>query len=218
MVNENSSDLSPKKLKDRRIERAVSACAELFLANGIENVKMTDIADLSGIGVATLYRYFGTKIGIAIDAMTFLWNDLRNLFSGVFDSETFMSQTGIKQLHDLMKMFLVLFSAHKDFMRLLGEFDRFVIHENVPSGQLKGYENSIIDFYPIVERAYEKGISDGTVRKTDDFRLFYMTYAHALTALCKKFIDGEVLPSDDFSGAEKELELLIDCAVSYLRA
>ena len=218
MVNENSSDLSPKKLKDRRIERAVSACAELFLANGIENVKMTDIADLSGIGVATLYRYFGTKIGIAIDAMTFLWNDLRNLFSGVFDSETFMSQTGIKQLHDLMKMFLVLFSAHKDFMRLLGEFDRFVIHENVPPEQLKGYEESIIDFYPIVERAYNKGLSDGTVRETADFRLFYMTYAHALTALCKKFIDGEVLPSDDFSGAEKELELLIDCAVSYLRA
>ena len=218
MVNENSSDLSPKKLKDRRIERAVSACAELFLANGIENVKMTDIADLSGIGVATLYRYFGTKIGIAIDAMTFLWNDLKNLFGGVFDSENFISQTGIKQLHDLMKMFIVLFSAHKDFMRLLGEFDRFVIHENVPPEQLKEYEESIIDFYPIVERAYKKGISDGTVRRIADFRLFYMTYAHALTALCKKFIDGEVLPSDDFSGAGKELEMLIDCAVSYLKA
>lgn len=218
MVNEISSDLSPKKLKDKRVERAVAVCAELFLANGIENVKMTDIADVSGIGVATLYRYFGTKIGIAIDAMTFLWDDLKNLFSGVFDSETFLSQTGIKQLQDMLKMFIVLFTAHKDFMRLLGEFDRFVIHENVPSEQLEVYEKSVINFYPIIEHAYNKGVEDGTVREIPEFRIYYLTFAHALTEMSKKFIDGEILPSDDFSDAEKELAMLIDCAVSYLKA
>ena len=213
---ENSSEFSPKKLKDKRMERAVSVCAELFLERGIENVKMTDIAEVSGVGVATLYRYFGTKTGIAIEAMTFLWNDLRNLFGGLFDSEQVLSQSGIKQLHDLLKMFVVLFTAHKGFMRLLGEFDRFVIHENVPSDELREYESSIIDFYPVVERAYKQGISDGTIREITDFRLFYVTYAHALTEMCKKFIDGEVLPSDDFSDAEKELGMLIECAVSYL--
>ncbi|MBR1832740.1 MAG: TetR/AcrR family transcriptional regulator [Ruminiclostridium sp.] len=218
MVNEISSDLSPKKLKDKRVERAVAVCAELFLANGIENVKMTDIADVSGIGVATLYRYFGTKIGIAIGAMTFLWDDLKNLFSGVFDSETFLSQTGIKQLQDMLKMFIVLFTAHKDFMRLLGEFDRFVIHENVPSEQLEVYEKSVINFYPVIERAYNKGVEDGTVREIPEFRIYYLTFAHALTEMSKKFIDGEILPSDDFSDAEKELAMLIDCAVSYLKA
>ncbi len=179
---------------------------------------MTDIADVSGIGVATLYRYFGTKIGIAIDAMTFLWDDLKNLFSGVFDSETFLSQTGIKQLQDMLKMFIVLFTAHKDFMRLLGEFDRFVIHENVPSEQLEVYEKSVINFYPIIEHAYNKGVEDGTVREIPEFRIYYLTFAHALTEMSKKFIDGEILPSDDFSDAEKELAMLIDCAVSYLKA
>ena len=218
MVNEISSDLSPKKLKDKRVERAVAVCAELFLANGIENVKMTDIADVSGIGVATLYRYFGTKIGIAIDAMTFLWDDLKNLFSGVFDSETFLSQTGIKQLQDMLKMFIVLFTAHKDFMRLIGEFDRFVIHENVSPEQLEVYEKSVINFYPMIERAYNKGVEDGTVREIPEFRIYYLTFAHALTEMSKKFIDGEILPSDDFSDAEKELAMLIDCAVSYLKA
>ena len=218
MVNEISSDLSPKKLKDKRVERAVAVCAELFLANGIENVKMTDIADVSGIGVATLYRYFGTKIGIAIGAMTFLWDDLKNLFSGVFDSEAFVSQPGIKQLQDMLKMFIVLFTAHKDFMRLLGEFDRFVIHENVPPEQLEVYERSVINFYPVIERAYNKGVEDGTVREIPEFRIYYLTFAHALTEMSKKFIDGEILPSDDFSDAEKELAMLIDCAANYLKA
>ena len=115
-------------------------------------------------------------------------------------------------------MFVVLFTAHKGFVKLLGEFDRFVIHENVPPEELHEYESSIIDFYPIVERAYRQGTEDGSMRKITDFRLFYMTYAHALTEMCKKFIEGEILPSDDFSDAEKELGMLIDCAVSYLKA
>ena len=216
--NEISSEFSPKYLKDKRMERAVTVSAAMFLEQGTENIKMTDIAEESGIGVATLYRYFGTKSGVFVAAMTFLWNDLRKLFGGVFDSETFTGQSGIKQVRDLLRMFIVMYSAHKDFMRLLGEFDRMVIAEEVPKEELEQYERSVINFYPIYARAFNKGIKDGTIRKGADARIFYMTYAHALTEMCKKFINGEVLPSDDFSDAEKELEMLIDCAVNYLKA
>ena len=210
------NEFSQKNLKNKRIESAIAVGAELFLEKGIENVKMTDIADASGVGVATLYRYFGTKTGIAIACVTYLWEDIKELFGGVFESEAFVSQTGLKQLKDLMRMFQVLYTAHKDFMRLLGEFDRFIVHENVPREELREYERSVINFYPILERAFKQGCEDGSVRKDIDFRLFYLTYAHALTELCKKFIYGEVLPSDDFSNAEKELEMLIETGTYYL--
>ena len=52
MVNE----FSQETLKNKRFEKAVEVSAQLFLKNGIEAVKMTDIADECGIGVATLYR------------------------------------------------------------------------------------------------------------------------------------------------------------------
>ena len=35
--------------------------------------------------------------------------------------------------------------------------------------------------------------------------------------LCKKLIHGELLPSDNFSIAEKELETIIDTAVFFLK-
>lgn len=210
-------EFSQENLKTRRYERAVSASARLFLSRGIDNVKMTDIADESGVGVATLYRYFGTKTGVTIAAMTYLWNELKNMFSGVFESEVFLKQSGLKQITDLMRMYTVLYNAHKDFMKLLGEFDLFIIRENVPGEDLENYERSIINFYPIVETAYKTGLSDGTVRSDIDFKLFYLTYTHSLMELCKKLIQGEILPSDDFSDGEKELNLLIDSAVCYLR-
>ncbi|MBQ8966600.1 TetR/AcrR family transcriptional regulator [Ruminococcus sp.] len=216
MENEIYSDLSQKNLKNQRTNQAVAAAAELFMKNGIEEVKMTDIADASNVGVATLYRYFGTKPRIVTEVMTYLWDNINELFSGVFDSHEFLSQTGIKQLSDLMRMFHVLYSAHGDFMRLVAEFDRYSIREQIPKEELREYEQSVINFNPVVERAYRHGLEDGTVREVEDFGLFFLSYSHALLELCKKFVGGEVLPSDDFSHADMELQMLIDTAIHYL--
>ena len=204
-------------IKGRRIDRAIEISADLFLKNGIANVKMTDIAEESGIGVATLYRYFGTKTSITIAAMTYLWNQINDMFSEVFESEIFLSQRGIKQINDLMRMFIVLYNAHPDFMKLLEEFDLFLAKEKVPKDELKGYDKSIINFYPIFEKAYNAGVADGTIREVKNIRLFYLSYAHALLEMCKKLTQGELLPSDNFAFAESELETLIETVIYYLK-
>ena len=206
-----------ESLKEKRMDKAIAVSAGLFLKQGIDNVKMTDIADATGVGVATLYRYFGTKTGIAIAAMTYLWNELNAMFSGVFESDVFRRQSGLKQLTDLMRMFLVLYTAHRDFMKLLGEFDLFLLREKVPQEDLTEYEQSIINFYPVFETAYKTGIEDGTVREIPNFKLFYITYAHAFMELNKKLLQGELLASDDFSHGEEELETMIETAAYYLK-
>jgi len=211
------SEVHNETMKLRRIRRAVGFAGEMFLKRGIESVKMTEIADASGVGVATLYRYFGTKTGITIAAMTHLWNQLNDMFSGVFESEVFLAQTGLKQLKDLMRMYIVLYDAHKDFMKLLGEFDLMIIKENIPDSELEEYEQSIINFYTVYESACKVGIADGTVREDVDFKLFYLTYCHALMELGKKLIRGEILPSDNFSDGVKELEMLVETAYEYLK-
>ena len=178
---------------------------------------MTDIANESGVGVATLYRYFGTKTGITIAAMTYLWDQMNEMINGVFESEMFLSQSGLKQLHDLMKMYIVIYQAHPAFMKTLGEFDLMLSFENVPKEELKDYERSVINFYPVFEKAYVAGLADGSVREIPDIKLFYLSYAHSLMELSKKLIQGELLPSDDFSFAEKELETIIDTVIYFLK-
>lgn len=205
-------------MKNIRMERAIAISADLFLRNGIEPVKMTDIADASGIGVATLYRYYGAKTGMVIAAMTYLWNRLKELFDGIFESELFLSQSGVKQLEDLMRMYLVLYDAHADFMRLLAEFDQFILREQVPKAALYEYESSVFNFYPMFETAYHTGIKDGTVRGDFNFQLFYLTYAHAMMELTKKLLQGELLPSDDFRTGKDELEMMINSAVRFVKA
>lgn len=142
---------------------------------------------------------------------------MKAMFSGVFDSPVFKSQTGLKQCSDLMRMFIVLYDAHPTFMKLLSEFDLMIIRENVPKEKLQEYDKSILNFYPVFERAYHAGLEDGSVREIERFQLFYVSFAHTFMELSKKLIQGELLPSDDFSHATKELETVIDAAVYYLK-
>ena len=207
----------PESQKSRRIEHAVEISAEMFLKRGIDAVKMTDIADACGVGVATLYRYFGTKTSITIAAMTHLWSSLKHTYDKVFETETFQRQPGIKRLNDLMRMYLLLFDSHGAFMRLVGEFDLMLQSEDISKESLYEYERSIINFYPYMESAYQAGVQDGTVRSDVDFKLFYLTFGHSMLELCKKLLRGELLPSDDFSAAKEELSMLVNIAVSYLR-
>lgn len=211
------NSISPKSFKTKRIQKAIEVSAQMFLRQSIDEVKMTDIAEECGVGVATLYRYFGTKTGIAIAAMTHLWTQLRDMFSDIFESEVFLSQPGLKQLKDLMRMFVVLYEAHPSFMRLLAEFDLIMLKENVPKESLKEYEKSVINFYPVFEKAYLAGLADGTVRQVDNIRLFYVSHAHSLMEVSKKLIQGEILPSDNFTFAVEELETLIASAVADLQ-
>ena len=208
-------DYAVENLKEKRMEKAVAVSAGMFLKQGIDSVKMTDIAEATGVGVATLYRYFGTKTGIAIAAMTYLWNELNAMVSGVFESDSFRRKNGMQQLTELMRVFLVLYTSHGDFMKLLGEFDLFLLQEDIPKEDLADYEKSVINFYPVFETAYKKGVADGTVREVENFPLFYLTYAHAFMELNKKLLRGEVLASDDFSHGERELETMIETAVYF---
>ncbi|MBO7474952.1 MAG: TetR/AcrR family transcriptional regulator, partial [Ruminococcus sp.] len=97
------------------------------------------------------------------------------------------------------------------------EFDLMLASENIPKNELKDYEKSIINFYPVFEKSYMFGVADGTVRELPNIKLFYLSYAHALQELSKKLTQGELLPGDDFSFAEEELSTIIESAVFFLR-
>lgn len=203
--------------KNDRMMQAVLTTAALLLEDSPETLKMTDIADKCEIGVASLYRYFGTKSGIVIKAACVLWQDVRGLFDGVFDCDYYREKTGIERLRELMKVFKVLYISHKDFLRFLDSFDRFVITEGITHDELAEYEQSVLDFYSLFEDAYNKGCEDGTVRKDIDFRTMYLSVTHALMLMSEKFARGGIF-EDENATDEAELDFIIAMAIDHIAA
>ena len=198
-----------------RYSKAVSVAADLFLEKSIDEVKMTDIADGAGIGVASLYRFFETKTKIAIQAGALLWNCINDEFNEYLERDR--SRTGLKQIVYCLGFYKILFSEHKPFLKFLDDFDRLMLTEKVPSEVLEDYEKSIVNFYAPLSESFEKGVLDGSIKKGIDFNLVYLSMTHALISVSQKFIRGEILPHDDFSLAEKEINQLIEMTVQYMK-
>lgn len=204
------------RVKEERYNYAVGVAADLFLEKGIDAVKMTDIAENSGIGVASLYRYFETKTEIIIRAGSILWKRVNKDFLEY--TAKCEGKTGMEILVYDLNYFLNLYVNHRSFIKFLDDFDRIMLSEKVQKERLKDYESSVVNFYIPLSEACEKGKADGTIRKDASVADVYFSVTHSLMAVCQKFIRGEILPGDDFSGAGKEIEQLLKIAAAYLAA
>ena len=201
--------------KKDRMEEAVQTAAQMLLEQDIDDITMNDIAIKSGIGVASLYRYFGNKPAVVIRAGCLLWGQVKSLFDGVFECDYYKSKSGIDQIRELMKVFKVLYSSHKDFLRFIDSFDRFVIREKIAPGELSEYEKSVMDFFPLFEDAFRNGCEDGTADPDADFKTLYTTVTHALMLMSEKFARGDVFMGESESAAG-ELDCLIEMAIASI--
>lgn len=201
---------------DARDDRAVITAAGLFLRSGIANVKMTDIARESRMGVATLYRHFSTKSRIAIAAGTLMWRRLNGSVKDVVESDDFLVLNGISRLEALLQVYIEMYVAHPNFVRFLDEFDHMVLSEKIPEGDLEDYGREVDSFYTVFDDAYLLGRQDGSIKRAVEFNSYYYATAHALMGVAQKLVRGEVIPSDDFSSGERELRCIADMAVRSL--
>lgn len=195
----------------------VKTSSAMFLKNGIEPVAMTDIAKKCDIGVATLYRYFGTKAEIVVEAGTAIWKDMMVLLGDVYDSDVYKGQKGIEQIESLLGFYLSLYKDHPDFMRFVHQFDRYVIDRKMTGDSLSEYQKSVLDVYPLFDKAYKKACREGDARKGLPLRRIYLTSTHALMAMSSKFLEGDIIPDDAAEDKTEEIGQMIDMILYYIK-
>lgn len=215
-MKQNELLKNPAKLREERYNYAVGVAADLFLEKGIDEVKMTDIAENCGMGVASLYRHFETKTEIVILAGRILWE--RENADFLKYVEKGKSETGLDRLVYLLGYFKNVYENQKSFIKFLDDFDRLMLSEGVNPAHLENYGSSIVNLYDPIKAAYETGIKDGTIRKIDDLQVVYAAVTHSLMALCQKFIRGAILSGDQQDLALKEIDKILDMTAVFLAA
>ena len=209
--------LEQENIKNQKKEDVIGAALKVFCEQGIDNTKMTDIAEQANIGIASLYRYFKTKPDIAVEAACRLWQEEIKTINEFSSAKVQCAVTGKEQVESILQLFLELYYYHKEFLKFLDEFDRYIVKEQVPLENLKEYEKSIIDLKTVMITAIERGRRDGSIRKDFDAEKYYFSTTHALMTLCQKLVlRGKLLESDDIIQGEQQIQLIIEMAVHYL--
>jgi AcrR family transcriptional regulator len=204
--------------KEERKEKVIIAAIEVFKEKGIENAKMTDIAEKAAIGVASVYRYFKTKPELVIAAAVKFWDLGLAALSDDYAEAVQHELNGLAQVRQILQVSFTVYHEHQDFIRFLEELDYYILKEQIGFEKLAVYENNIFHAKTLLFAALETGKRDGSIRPDIDNNRFCITITRVLMSLCQKLaLRGIVLPSDSEIAGEVQLGILIDMAVRYIQ-
>ena len=105
-------------LKNAKRRAVVEEAKKLFLSEGIQQVTIQDLVKHLSMGEATLYRYFGKKQTLVMEAGILIWKDTLEQMKGIGKEAT-----GYENIEAFYSFFLTTFQEHKEFFLFAEEFD-----------------------------------------------------------------------------------------------
>ncbi len=198
--------------KDLKRDYIVDSAKKLFLSRSISEITIKDISSVSGIGEATIYRYFNNKENLVIAVSLSIQHDILKV---PFSEE---KRAGIDKIQDFFNLFRNIFVEHKDYFKFIAEFDTVYLN-NIKNKENKEYSLGLDAFYDIFMSAYELGLKDKSIKEVKNIKLYYYTSTHSLLELCKKLASTESgLKQDKEVSKVDEIEYLISLFISVLKA
>jgi AcrR family transcriptional regulator len=195
------------KMNARR-EQMLSEGFRLFSAKGIEPVSMQEVADRCGLGIATLYRYFNTKLLLVIAIGTRKWEEFYQDVEAEYVRRGGKIMNAAEELDFYLSMYILLYREHRDILRFNQDFNAYVLHENASPEQLRDYMRAIRLYVEKFHAVYEKGMRDGSIRTDEPEQTMFNATMHIMLAVCGRFAQGVVYRSGDPEDLTEELMIL----------
>ena len=197
--------------KDLKRDYIVDSAKKLFLSSSISEITIKDISSVSGLGEATIYRYFKNKENLVIAVSLSIQHDILK----VQFSE---NGSGLQQIQNFFNLFRNVYVENRNYFKFISEFDTVYL-KNIKNKENKEYSLGLDVFYDIFIKAYELGLKDKTIKEVSNIKLYYYTCTHSLLELCKKLASTESgLKQDKEVSKVSEIEYLISLFISVLKA
>ncbi len=173
-----------------RRETILAESFRLFSDKGIEPVSMQEVAKACSIGVATLYRYFNTKLTLVIAVATRRWHDYGAMIKKLQAEKNVSSMTAAQELDFYLDFYIDLYQNHKDLLSFNQNFNNFVQHEGATPQQLMPYLQAIGSFEDMFRELYEKGKRDGSIRTDQPEEKMFASTSHIMLAVAVRYAQG----------------------------
>lgn len=180
----------------------------LFSERGIEAVGMQEVAKACHLGIATLYRYFGTKLDLVLAIGERKWAEYGDYARALHRVRNAEAMTAAEELDFYLDFYLDLYEHHKDLLRFNQNFNNYVQHEGATAAQLEPYLLAVSGLGGLVRNIYEKGRRDGTIRTDVDAEKLFTATSHITLAVVVRFAQGVLYDAEREADRTEELRLL----------
>lgn len=178
----------------------------IFSEKTIERVKMTDVAEASGIGIASLYRYYRTKSELVVSISIWAWDVYRKESKKKLDQIRDAGGTAAAELDFFLESFLDLYRNHKDILRFNQFFNVYLQSGAISEEEKKPYLDMIQTVEARFGEIYRKGQQDGTLNTDLPEKELFSAIIHLMLAAVTRYAVG--LAYNEDTDSEQELQFL----------
>ncbi|MDD3347316.1 TetR/AcrR family transcriptional regulator [Oscillibacter sp.] len=189
----------------------------LFARRGIEAVTMQQIADESDCGIASLYRYYGTKLKLVIEIAALKWRAYAETVEADYEKQNGAAMNGMEEFAFCLSRYMDLYQNYKELLKFNFNFDLYVIHEQATKEDMAPYYESVGLFAKKFHVLYEKALNDHTMRTDIDETQLYFGSMYAMLTTAAKYSYGTVYPVDSVLDYTSALEMQMRMILDYVK-
>ena len=203
-----SDYIERKSWKMAKQQHILEAAYRLFSEYGIAQVSIPEVAEASGVGRATVFRYFPSKAELVIEVATWKWAEYFEEYLSSPAAQGVDAMTGAEYMRFYLDAFLDLYRRHPDILRFNYELNSFFRHEpeeirmKLPFGDVA--EGLNVRFQDM----YDRGVRDGTVNTDYPERVIFSSTYHIMLASATRYAVGLIYTPEGATTPEAELQLL----------
>ena len=191
-----------------RRESMLTEGFRLFSEKGIEAVGMQEVADACHLGIATLYRYYKSKLLLVLDIGVTKWEEYIEYINRMRKEQNANAMSAASEFEFYLDFYIDLYQNHRDLLRFNQNFNSFMQHEGATKEQLKPYVDSISTIGKLFYCIYEKGKRDGTIHTKMPMDKMFATTAHIMMAVGVRYAQGVLYDGENEADRTEEYTLL----------
>ena len=202
-----------KAWKMTKEQNIMEVAFQLFSEKGIEPVTMLEVAEKSGVGRATLYRYFATKMDLVIAIGAWKWEQYIKKYTEI-NSEILDRLTGAEHLKLYYDAFIDLYRNHRDILCFNYNINSFLNYETGTLEQKQPYLVIVEHICRRFHEVYMLGLRDGTLNpEVPENEMFNSSY-HLMLAVASRYAIGLIYNPGEEIASERELLMLEEMLLS----
>ena len=204
-----------KAWKIERQQRILEAGYRLFSEKSIDRVTIPEVAEASGVGRATVYRYYPTKLDLVVAIGAWTWDEYIRAHKALLKPEELEKMTGAEYLRFYLDGFLDLYRNHRDLLCFNYDFNSFLRSEAGSAEKRQPYMRMVGNLGKLFHDLYEKGRNDGTLRVDLSETEMFSGSFHIMLAAVTRYAVGLVYVPESGADPESELIMLEELLLSH---
>ena len=203
--------------KDERREKILTEAYRIFVEKKIEPVSMGEIAEAAGIGRATLFRYYSSKLELVIAVCTREWKAYLDALDQVRPISSVGEIPAIGRLIFTLDSYIEMYQSHKALLCFNDNFNHYVSHEGCEEEQLEEVHAALYSVDTRLHMMYAKAKEDKTFRTDIPEEEFMRVTVHSMMTACAYYAGGFIWGSQKDRDYTPELLRIKEMILNYVK-